>query len=285
IVPHTRGPPYSRPFKACLREAESFVAAGFREIVVTGCNIACYRDGPRGLVDLLAALAALPGLGRLRLGSIEPGTVERDVVALMAGTPALCKFLHLPIQSGDNAVLSRMRRRYTVDELEHTLHDALFQMPNLGLGADIITGFPGESLEAFGHTRAFLEAFPFSNLHVFPYSERPGTPAATFGDAVPEPERKRRAAELIQMKNKKRAAFAQGFVGRTVEVLIEHFDKDGVAHGWTGEYLACKISGVPPSRKRQLVTCVPHAAEPDGMLLARRSPPQMFDVVNIRKDI
>lgn len=272
IVPHARGQPYSRLFESCLSEAKAFVDAGFREIVVTGCNIACYTDGNRCLVDLLAALAALPGLGRLRLGSIEPGTVERDVTALMAQTPTLCKFLHLPVQSGDNAVLARMRRRYTVEDLYRTLQDTLRLMPHLGLGADIITGFPGESLEAFEHTRRFLEAYPFSNLHVFPYSERPGTPAAAFADTVPEPERKRRAAELLRLKDQKRALFAQSFVGHTVEVLVEHFDKEGVAHGWTGEYLPCKISGVPLSYQRQLVTCTPYAAEQQGILLARRSP-------------
>ncbi len=269
IVPHTRGHPYSRPFASCLDEAKAFVEAGFQEIVVTGCNIACYADGPRGLVDLVAALAALPGLGRLRLGSVEPGTVERDVSVLMAETPKLCKFLHLPIQSGDNAVLSRMRRRYTVEDLHRTLQETLIRMPQLGLGADIITGFPGESLEAFERTRTFLESYPFSNLHVFPYSERPGTPAATFADAVPEPERKRRAAELLLLKDHKRTTFAQGFVGQSAEVLIEHFDKEGAAHGWTGEYLPCKISGVPLSQKRQLVTCRPYATEHRDVLCAR----------------
>ena len=255
-----------------MEEAQAFVEAGFREIVVTGCNIACYADGNRGLVDLLAALAALPGLGRLRLGSVEPGTVERDVIAFMAETPRLCKFLHLPIQSGDPAVLTRMQRRYTVMEMERTLLEALRRIPLIGLGADVITGFPGETLEAFGRTRSFLEAFPFSNLHVFPYSERPGTPAATFADAVPETERKRRAAELIRLKEQKRITFAQGFVGHPVDVLIEKIDKSGVAHGWTGEYLACEISGVPLSQKRQLVACVPYASVQHGKLLARIEP-------------
>lgn len=269
IVPHTRGQPYSRPFEACLHEAKAFVEAGFREIVVTGCNIACYADGPHRLVDLLAALADLPELGRLRLGSIEPGTVERDVIELMAETPKLCKFLHLPIQCGDNAILARMRRRYTVEEMEFTLQDALKRMPCIGLGADIITGFPGESIKAFERTLALIEAYPFSNLHVFPYSERPGTPAATFDESVPEPERKRRASDLIRLSRSKRMSFAQGFIGHPVDVLVEHFDQDGVAHGWTGEYLACKVSGVPPSHRRQLAACVPYAAEQHGVLLAR----------------
>ncbi len=268
IVPHTRGLPRSRPFDDCLSEAQAFIAAGFQEIVVTGCNIACYADGARTVVDLLAALATLPGLGRIRLGSIEPGTVERDVARLMAVTPTICKFLHLPIQSGDDGVLTRMGRRYTASQIARTLEETLGLMPRLGLGVDIITGFPGETQEAFDRTRALLQAFPFSNLHVFPYSERPGTPAATFDGAVPEKERKRRAAVLSHLKTHQRAAFAQQFVGQQIEVLIERFDNEGNAHGWTGEYLDCCLCGPEPRALATLVSCVPHAAE-DGTLFAR----------------
>ena len=267
IVPHTRGQPSSRPFDACLHDAQAFIDAGFEEIVVTGCNIACYRDGTHALVGLLTALAALPGLGRLRLGSIEPGTVEREVTARMAANPLFCQFLHLPIQSGDDAVLARMGRRYRAGEMEETLRDALQLMPNLGLGADIITGFPGESEEAFEQTRALLEAFPFSNLHVFPYSERPGTPAATFTPVVPEAERKRRASELNRLKARKRDAFARAFIGKPVQVLVEGIDPSGFAHGWTGEYLDCRISGVPATQRSRLIYCVPHTAE-KGTLFA-----------------
>ncbi len=260
IVPHTRGQPRSRSFEACLDDARAFLDAGFHEIVVTGCNIACYADGSRRLVDLLAALAALPGLGRLRLGSVEPGTVERDVLALMADFPKICPFLHLPVQSGDNGVLAAMRRRYTVEEVAATLRDALRRMPLLGLGADLITGFPGESLEAFERTHDLLRAFPFSNLHVFPYSERPGTPAASFGGSVPAAERKRRAHVLIKQGALNRSAFAQRLVGRPVELLVERFDSEGRAHGWSGEYLACRVSGIPRDRRRTLCSFVPQTA-------------------------
>jgi len=268
IVPHTRGQPRSHPFEACLDEARALIHAGFHEIVVTGCNIACYADGNRTLVDLLDALTDLPGLGRLRLGSIEPGTVERDVIAFMTDSPKLCKFLHLPIQSGDDGILASMRRRYTVDAVSQTVREALHRMPYLGLGADIIVGFPGETPAAFENTRALLEELPFSNLHIFPYSERPGTPASTFGGAVPEPERKSRVAELNHLKALKRADFAQRFIGRAVDVLVEHIDDAGLAHGWTGEYLSCRISGLSEAHITRLVTCVPHASE-KGMLIAR----------------
>lgn len=270
IVPHTRGLPRSRPFDLCLSDARAFIDAGFQEIVVTGCNLACYADGARGLVDLLAALTGLPGLGRLRLGSVEPGTVEREVAALMAANDKLCPFLHLPIQSGDSGVLKRMGRRYTAEQMAETLREIVERLPRIGLGADLITGFPGESEEAFAHTQALAEAFPFSNLHVFPYSERPGTPAASFDGAVPEAERRRRAAALGRLRTRQREAFAQRFVGQPVTVLIEGVDAQGNARGWTGEYLECRVAGLTRDALAQLVACTPHAAE-GGALLARRT--------------
>ncbi len=252
IVPHTRGRPVSRPFDDCLSEALELIAAGFHEIVITGCNTACYADGPHDLPRLLAALAELPGLGRLRLGSVEPGTVEREIIALMARSPKICRFLHLPIQSGDNGVLAAMRRRYTVGQITETVREALRLMPDLGLGADLICGFPGETPEAFERTLALVKELPFSKLHVFPYSERPGTPAASFPHPVPQAERRRRAQALIAQERTNRAAFAQRFLGRSVDVLVERFDKEGVAHGWSGEYLPCRVSGLSRDRRRTL---------------------------------
>ncbi len=265
IVPHTRGAPRSRPFEACLDDARALIGAGFRELVVTGCNIASYRDEGRALLDLLRALAALPGLGRIRLGSIEPGTVERGIVALMAQTPQLCRFLHLPVQSGDDGVLTRMRRRYTSGHVRETLREALRLMPDLGLGADVICGFPGETSEAFERTRALVEEFPFSKLHVFPYSERPGTPAAELDGVVPACERKRRARLLIGQGARQRDAFAQRFVGRPVELLVERYDREGRACGWSAEYLACAVSGAPQGRRRSLLTFTPERAAGDTL--------------------
>ncbi|HPW75011.1 MAG TPA: MiaB/RimO family radical SAM methylthiotransferase [Kiritimatiellia bacterium] len=268
IIPHTRGKPQSRPFDACVQEARERIAAGFAEVVVTGCNIACYADAGRRLPDLLTALATLPGLGRLRIGSIEPGTVEREVIAQMAECPTICRFLHLPIQSGDNAVLARMRRRYTIEEVAATVSDAAQRMPDLGLGADLIAGFPGETPERFERTKHWVSQLPFNNLHVFPFSERPGTAAATFDGTVPPAERKRRVRELNRIRTRLREAFAEQWVGRTVRVLIERIDSAGRGSGWTGEYLACRVEGLPASAEGRLVSCVPYARDAD-LLLAR----------------
>lgn len=257
IVPHTRGAPVSTPLETVLSEARALIDAGFQELVITGCNIACYDAGGNTLPQLLRALLRLPGLGRLRLGSIEPGTVERDIIRLMADSPKICRFLHLPVQSADDATLSRMRRRYTAADLRETLGLALGLMPRLALGADLICGFPGETEDAFLRTLAFVTEHPFSNLHVFPYSERPGTPAATFGGAIPEPERKRRAKRLIDQGRINRDTFARRFLQTPVECLVERFDAQGLAHGWSSEYLPCAVSGLPRDRRRTLCTFTP----------------------------
>jgi threonylcarbamoyladenosine tRNA methylthiotransferase MtaB len=268
IVPHTRGGPVSRPFDACLVEGAALLAAGYREIVLAGCNVGCYRDGRRHLPELVAALAQLDGIGRIRLSSIEPSTVEREIVDLMASCPKLCRHLHLPLQSGDADVLRAMGRHYTPGDYEAILSYAQTRIPDLGLGCDIITGFPGETPAAFEHTRRLVADWPFSNLHVFPYSERPGTPAADLPGAVPRAERKARARALIDLLAPKRQAFAATFVGRPVEVVIEHVTPGGHGHGWSGPYLACRVAGVARELIGQIIAFTPIAAV-DGVLDGR----------------
>ena len=268
IVPHTRGAPRSVPFESCLAEARAFLQAGYREIVVTGCNIACYADHGRRLADLVAALCALPGMGRIRIGSLEPGMNEAALIRLMAEEPRLCDFLHLPVQSGDGEVLRRMGRHYTPESLRRTLDLACSTLPHLGLGADLITGFPGESEAAFAATCDLVRAYPFSNLHVVPYSERPGTPAAAFDGTVPVPERTRRANELIRLREEKRAAFARSVLGREVEILIEKITPDGLAHGWTAHYLPCRCAGFTPDHIGTLQTVTVSRTEGEVLLAA-----------------
>lgn len=249
IVPDTRGAPRSRPFEEVVSEADAVFRAGYREIVLAGVNIACYRDRGRSLRALVEALLALPSRagGRLRLGSIEPATTERELLDLAASESGLCRFFHFPLQSGSDRILRAMRRHYTAAEYEATLDAALERMPDACLGADIITGFPGETDEDFAATRALVERHPFGNLHVFPYSERPGTPAATMPDSVPVAVRRTRARELIELADATRAAFAERFAGREVEALIERVSPDGIGTGWSGEYLECRISGCTPA--------------------------------------
>jgi len=268
IVPHARGEPRSRTMEECLFEAQSYRDAGFQELVVTGCNTACYADGNRNLIDLLKACVELKGLGRIRLGSIEPGTVERDLIDLMASDARVCNFLHLPIQSGCDSTLTRMKRRYTIATIHETLDYAFAKIPDLAIGTDMIVGFPGESLADFEQTCQLIQDYPFSNVHVFPYSERPGTPAAEMDGKVPVAERKRRAKVLSKIADAQRESYLQRFSGKDVTFLVEHIDRAGRAGGWSAEYLPCAVHGVPVAMRRKLQTFTVRAIE-TGTLLGR----------------
>ena len=258
IVPDTRGAPRSRPLDECLREAEALFAAGHRELVITGCNISCWQENGLRLPDLLARLAARTPFpeARLRVGSLEPGATTREVVDLMAETPAFCRFLHVPLQHAAPEILRAMRRRCAVEEGRALLEHARAKIPGVALGADFITGFPGETEEAFEALRAFIASQVFANLHVFPYSERPGTPAAEMPGAVPHALRKSRARELIQLGAWQRATFATEQVGCSQRVLIERV-AHGVGTGWTDTYLPCRVAGLTAKHCGRIVDFVP----------------------------
>ena len=269
IVPDARGEPRSRPLPDVLEECRALVARGFRELVLTGVNVACWRDGPRTFSDLVHAVAALPGLARVRMSSVEPRTTEREVVDLLAEPGGrLCRTLHYPLQSGSDRILRAMRRRYTAAEYRAAVEYALARVPALGLGADVIAGFPGETDEDFEETLRLVRDYPFSNLHVFPYSERPGTPAATMPGAVPVRVRRERARALVALGEEKRAAFAASFAGREADVLVERVDPDGTASGWSGEYLRVRIPGRAPADAGALLRVRIARAEGDVLLAA-----------------
>jgi threonylcarbamoyladenosine tRNA methylthiotransferase MtaB len=242
VVPDARGVPTSRPLQQVLVEVKQLIDAGYREITLTGANLGCYRDGARNLLHLLEAVAGVDALERMRISSIESTTVERDVIDFMADCPKLCRYVHLPLQSGDDRILKLMGRRYSVRMFREVVEYAVARIPYMGLGTDIIVGFPGEDVAAYRNTLDLIDRLPFNNLHVFPYSGRPGTPAATWPDQVPASEKKKRAAELIALGEQKRAVFGQSFVGRSVSTLIERLGADGAGMGWTGEYMPARIT-------------------------------------------
>ena len=260
IVPHFRGAPVSVPFDEITVRMKSYLAAGYREIVLTGCNLSLYHSGSHNLASLLAALAELgsvPPTGgprscaaaRIRIGSLEPGPWCDNILDIMADHPNISRFLHLSLQSGSNRILKRMNRPYEITWAERFCTMARERLGTaLALGADIITGFPGETDE------------DFSNLHVFPYSERPGTPAATMDGAIPRSVRLVRARNLTALGRAQRAAFAQTFLGREVEVCVER----GGEHGWTDAYLPCKWKG--PAERRSLVRKRVVAVDGDTLL-------------------
>jgi len=192
----------------------------------------------------------------VRLGSIEPGICDSRIFDCLAAHPNICRSLHISLQSGSNRVLQRMNRPYTAETVAAFCQRLRREVsPQFAFGADVIAGFPGESEADHAATVQFLSqqanGLPlFSNLHVFPYSERPGTPAATMSGTVPKPLRQARARELQAIGQRNRAIFAESFIGRTVVVCVE---KDG--NGWTDEYLRATL---PPggTRRRLIAFCV-----------------------------
>ena len=269
IVPQFRGPPVSLPFAHVLERARAFIAAGYRELVVTGCNLSLYRDSGLGLPQLLAALAELspaPGsspVHRVRIGSIEPGICDDALVDAIAAHPNICPFLHISLQSASPSVLKRMNRPYTIDAVVHLCAEARRRIgPHFALGADVIVGFPGEAQSDFAATLSFLREIPFTHIHAFPFSERPGTQAASMPGAIPRAIRLERARELNLAARELNAAFARSFIGRTVEVCVEA----GGLEGRTAEYLHCRLSA--PAPRRSLVKTKVASVDNAGNLIA-----------------
>ena len=269
IVPQFRGPPVSVPFAHVLERARAFIAAGYRELVVTGCNLSLYRDSGNGLPQLLAALAELspaPGsspIHRVRIGSIEPGICDDALVDAIAAHPNICSFLHISLQSSSPSVLKRMNRPYTIDAVARLCAEARRRIgPHFALGADVIAGFPGETQSEFASTLSFLREIPFTHIHAFPFSERPGTPAASMPGAMPRAIRLERARELNLAARELNAAFARSFIGSTVEVCVEA----GGLEGRTAEYLVGRLS--TPAPRRSLVKTKVAGVDNAGNLLA-----------------
>ena len=261
IVPDLRGEPTSRPISAICDEASRLADLGHKEIVLTGANLGCYTDGSLDVIDLLTAVEKLPNIERIRISSIEPSTVERRIIDFMADSSKLCRYIHLPLQSGDDGILSRMHRRYTADEFRSTVEYAVEKIPRLGLGTDVIAGFPGEDDAAFQHTSEMIDELPFNNLHVFTYSKRPGTEASLMPDQIEMAVAKSRSAQLLALGKTKKADFAASFIGHPADVLIEQQLEDGNAIGWTGEYVQAVLVGTVNT----IVNFTPSSAT-DGIL-------------------
>jgi threonylcarbamoyladenosine tRNA methylthiotransferase MtaB len=244
LIPFARGHERSRLLDDVIREAEILVAGGYREIVLTGVNVGQYRQGETDLVGLIAQLETIEGLERIRISSIEPTTISNALIDKMASSSKLCPYLHIPLQSGDDTVLSAMNRPYNVEEFTRLTRRAITTIPHLGLGTDLMVGFPGETEEAFEHTLGIARELPFSYFHVFTYSQRPGTAAAKLPDQVPIAVARHRAKILAELSRVKHLAFAERYIGSTVSVLFESGELDGYRMGMTPNFL--KV-GVPSS--------------------------------------
>lgn len=224
IVPRARGPGRSRPVQSVLDEIRLMERAGVQEVVLTGIHLGHYgRDliPACNLTELLHRVLDSCGIPRIRLSSIEPLEVETPLLTLLGRSGRVCPHLHLPLQSGDDEILARMNRPYTAAQYRERVRQAMSQVPDLTLGCDVIVGFPGESEDRFLRTLAFVEEMPFAYLHVFPYSPRPGTPAADLAGRVAPPVVKSRAQRLRDLSLARRQGAMAAFVGRTLPVLVE----------------------------------------------------------------
>ena len=237
IIPFARGRERSRKLDDAVREAETLAERGHRELVLTGVNIGQYQDGSCGLLDLIQRLELVNGIDRIRISSIEPTTVPDALIDYMASSPKLCRYLHIPLQSGDDAILQAMNRRYVAKDYIQSIQRAVRTIPDLCVGTDVMVGFPGESEEAFANTLAVLHELPLAYLHVFSFSDRPGTPAVRMKGHVPAGLIKARSRELAGLSQLKRLAFYQRFVDRPVRVLFESTNENGLWMGLTDHYI------------------------------------------------
>jgi len=233
IVSLARGREQSRPRQEILTEIEALVAAGYKEVVLTGVHIGGYgRDLGTGLSQLVEDILTKTTMPRLRLSSIEPWDLEQPLLRLWEN-PRLCRHLHLPLQSGCDATLQRMGRRYTTSQYASLVAAARRSIPDLAVTTDVIVGFPGETAEEFAMSLSFVEEIEFARVHVFKYSARTGTVAAEMPHQVPYAEKKRRSEAMLELARESSQRFCRGFLGRRMEVLWETPCK-GDKQAWSG---------------------------------------------------
>jgi threonylcarbamoyladenosine tRNA methylthiotransferase MtaB len=246
VIPRARGHCRSLPPDEAAAAAARLREAGFCEIVVTGIELSSYGNDSGGRYSMPDAVRAVassaPGV-RLRLGSLWPGTVTRGLARQLAEIPELCPHFHLSLQSGCDATLRRMGRGYTASAAFDAADALREAFPGCGITADLITGFPGETGGEFDETLAFIEKCAFSRMHVFPFSERPGTAAAELPGQIEKSVRRERARAVRSLAGRMAREFALQNVGKTADVLFES-EKDGVSSGYAGNYLRVYASGM-----------------------------------------
>ncbi len=236
IVPYVRGPERSRSKTETLEDFKHLLADGFKEIVLTGVNVCNYRDGKTDLVALIEEMLKQPGDFRIRLSSTEPGPIISKLAELIAENSRLCNFLHLPLQAGSDKILKKMARKYTCAQYREMIEKARSLVKNIHIGSDWIIGFPGETEKDFDQACQFIESMNFSNLHIFPYSPRKGTPAAEMPGRVPVEQMMERLERAKTIKNATIMNFARGLIGHQESVLTERQCSEGVYEGLSSNF-------------------------------------------------
>lgn len=241
IIPFARGRSRAISVKEALNEAKSLAQSGFKEIVLTGVNIGEYESASgEKLVDLVKAVVDLPEIQRLRLGSVEPNTMTRDLLETLKASGKCQDHFHIPLQSGSDVILSSMRRKYRISDYQEIQKMVQEYFPNAAFGADVIVGYPGETEEEFLKTFNFLRNSPITHFHVFPYSKRKGTTAAKLENQIQSAVKKERVRTLMMLGEAKLDEYSANMVGKESEVLFEA-EADGYWEGYSSNYLRVKV--------------------------------------------
>ena len=248
IVPYARGKSRSMPLESVLENIQCLKQAGFHEVVLSGVHLGAYGLDllpQTGLKDLLVRIRDADAMDRVRLSSIEPRELTRDIVELAATSEIFCKHFHIPLQSGDDGILEKMRRDYSRDFFEDLIFKIKERIPGAAIGVDLLVGFPGETENAFENTYSLIEKLPVTYLHVFPFSPRPGTPAEKYPAKVPAKIIKERCERMRRLGDEKKKTFYHKFSGKTLRVLIENKrDKaTGLLKGITTNYIPVHVAG------------------------------------------
>jgi len=245
IVPYARGPSRSLPVVDVVNAVTTLKSSGYHETILSGIHLGMYGrdlDPPIQLIDLLQQLVSVPDCPRIRLSSIEPIEITDQLVRFIQQTPRMCHHLHIPLQSGDNAVLKHMNRHYTPQFFQGLVENIHNRIPDIAIGIDVLVGFPGESNLAFENTFSLLEHLPAAYFHVFPFSRRAGTHIADNLDPVPVETIKARAKAIRELGKRKRLAFYQASIGQEQWAVVESFDGK-YSKGLTGNYIPVRILG------------------------------------------
>lgn len=243
IIPFARGRSKALSIDKALQEAKKVLADGFKEIVLTGVNIGEYEStSGEKLSDLVRELLKLDGLERLRLSSVEPNTITDELLEVMKSSPKFLDHFHIPLQSGNDDILTSMRRKYRVEDYKRIINKIITAFPNAGIGADVICGYPGETDDQFQDTFDLMKELPLTHFHVFPYSKRKNTTAAKVDNHIQHPVKKSRVNTLRMLGESKLRMFGEDQIGTQSEVLFERKNKAGLWEGYTTNFVRVYVS-------------------------------------------
>lgn len=241
-IPLARGKSRSLEIQKIIKQFNQILNEGYKEIILTGVNVGDYgRKNGYDLYQLLSELISIEGDFRIRISSIEPNLLSDEILELTKSSDKICKHFHIPLQSGSNKILRLMQRRYEREYYRDLIFKAKEIIPDLGIGVDVIVGFPGETDADFLETEKFIEELPISYLHVFTYSERPNTKAINFPDSVDIATRKKRNHILRNLSDKKRRDFFNSMLDKNLNVLFEYENYDGMMKGYSSNYIRLAV--------------------------------------------